>query len=55
MPLFVIGFVALGVGGSITAFNAGSDALDNFTSSIDAATNGTSHARRLGRRPTARR
>ena len=42
VPLFVIGIVALGVGGSITAFNAGSDALDNFTSTIDSATNGTS-------------
>jgi len=41
VPLFVIGFIALGVGGSIFAFNAGSDALDDFTSTIDAATNST--------------
>jgi hypothetical protein len=41
VPLFVIGFIALGVGGSIFAFNAGSDALDDITSSIESTTNGS--------------
>jgi hypothetical protein len=38
VPLFIIGIVALGIGGAVTTFNAGSDALDSITSSIDAAT-----------------
>jgi hypothetical protein len=39
VPLFIIGLVALGIGGVTTALDAGSNALDNFTSSIDQATN----------------
>jgi hypothetical protein len=41
VPLFVIGFIALAIGGTITAFNAGSDALDGIASRIDSATDGT--------------
>jgi hypothetical protein len=41
VPLFVIGFVALAVGGSIFAFNAGSNAVDSITSTIESATSGT--------------
>ncbi|WP_028067212.1 hypothetical protein [Solirubrobacter soli] len=41
VPLFVIGFIALAIGGSIFAFNAGNDALDSITSTIDSATNST--------------
>jgi hypothetical protein len=37
----VIGFIALAIGGTITAFNAGSDALDGIASRIDTATDGT--------------
>jgi hypothetical protein len=40
VPLFIIGIVALAIGGATTALNAGSDALDDFTASIDSATNG---------------
>jgi hypothetical protein len=39
--IFVTG-VAVSVGGALTAFNAGSDALKDITSTIDEATNGTS-------------
>jgi hypothetical protein len=38
VPLFIIGIVAVGIGGAVTAFNAGSDALDGITSSIESAT-----------------
>jgi hypothetical protein len=41
IPLFIIGIFAVGIGGFISVFNAGSDALDSITSSIDTATNGT--------------
>ena len=41
VPLFIIGIFAVGIGGAVTAFNAGSDALDGITSSIESATNGT--------------
>jgi hypothetical protein len=34
----IIGFVAVAIGGATTAFNAGSDALNNFSSSIEQAT-----------------
>ena len=43
VPLFIIGIFAVGIGGAVTAFNAGSDALDGITSSIETATNGTHH------------
>jgi hypothetical protein len=38
VPLFIVGIVALGIGGATTAFNAGSDALDTFSTSIEQAT-----------------
>jgi hypothetical protein len=41
VPLFVIAIFAVGIGGVVTAFNAGSDALDGITSSIESSTNGT--------------
>jgi hypothetical protein len=36
VPLFIIGLVALAIGGVTTAINAGSDAIENFTASVDA-------------------
>jgi len=41
VPLVVIGLVALAIGGATTALNAGSNALDGFTASIDQATRTT--------------
>jgi hypothetical protein len=38
VPLVIIGFVAVAIGGATTAFNAGNDALNNFSSSIEQAT-----------------
>jgi len=41
IPLFIIGIFAVGIGGFISVFNAGSNALDGIQSTIDAATNST--------------
>jgi hypothetical protein len=43
VPLFIVGIFAIGTGGAVNVFRAGSHALDGFSGSIDAATqNGTS-------------
>jgi hypothetical protein len=44
VPLVILGFVALGIGGATTAFNAGNDALNNFSDSIEQATKNDSAA-----------
>ncbi|HEY6888860.1 MAG TPA: hypothetical protein VI300_13800, partial [Solirubrobacter sp.] len=38
VPLMIIGFVAVAIGGATTAFNAGNDALNTFSNSIEQAT-----------------